>query len=834
MKPRHPLRRKRILLPGTALAAALFGWFLLPLFFPLPTSLTDNPSASPVLLDRHGKPLHHLVLPDFTRSAPVALDQVPADLVACTLAAEDKRFRSHGGIDLLATARAAKDAVFHRRSVSGASTITQQLVKLSSPAAPRTLSTKLREALLARHLEMKWSKDQIFTAYLNRLPYGNHRRGPAEAARFYFQKPLADLSLGESALLAGLPQAPSRLDPLKHPARALARRGIVLDRLAATYDASRISAARAETLNLRPLPEGHLAPWLPSSFDVQRSMFDVRCSLDSALQQDLEAIVREELDKLSTSNLKHAAVVVLDNETREILALVSSGDWRDPNGGQINGALVPRSPGSALKPFTWLLAFEKGGLHPGSIVADIPTRFRTKEGLDAPENYDRTFRGPVSVREALACSLNVPAMRALNDLGGPRPLHQLLLELDLDTIGPDPAPYGLGLTLGNAPVRLLDLTNAYATLAQGGVHREARLWMGDGRWEMADENAKPSAASQSTIHHPPSTIHNPPSTICHLSSAYLIAEILADPVARAPSFGRRGPLELPFPCAAKTGTSSDFRDNWCLGFTGRFTVGVWAGNFDNSPMKGISGVAGAGPVFHRTMLRLHREEKPQWLERPAGLVEVAIDPLTGKKMADLSFVASAEKDGRPVLRSFSEERWQMADEKAKGTVASASTIYHPRSTIYDPPSFFAEATKDRSTICLLPADRLPLASSPSDRDAEGRVLLDSSYSQWFASEHNRRRSQFAIAIDRPAELPLRILAPRDGTTYLLDPELPNGGVLHLATNLPGQATWSSETLEVTPGGVEALVRLKPGSHVLTATDKRNGVRRDVTIQVEQR
>ena len=769
MKPRRSLRRKRVLLPGTALAAALFCWFLLPLFFPLPAALTDNPSASPVLLDRHGKPLHHLVLPDFTRSTPVALDQVPADLVACTLAAEDKRFRSHGGIDLLATARAAKDAVLHRRSVSGASTITQQLVKLSSPAAPRTLRTKLREALLARHLEMKWSKDRILTAYLNRLPYGNHRSGPAEAARFYFQKPLADLSLGESALLAGLPQAPSRLDPLKHPARALSRRGIVLDRLAATYDASRISAARAEPLNLRPLPDKPLAPWLPASFGG--SIATTRLSLDAALQQDIEAIVREELDKLSTSNLKHAAVVVLDNDTREILALVSSGDWRDPNGGQINGALVPRSPGSALKPFTWLLAFEKGGLHPGSIVADIPTRFRTKEGLDAPENYDRTFRGPVTVSEALACSLNVPAMRALNDLGGPRPLHQLLLELGLDTIGPDPAPYGLGLTLGNAPVRLLDLTNAYATLAEGGIRRAPTLSL-DSRFDVQR-------------------------SMFDVRSAYLIAEILADPVARAPSFGRRGPLELPFRCAAKTGTSSDFRDNWCLGFTGKFTVGVWAGNFDNSPMKGLSGVAGAGPVFHRTMLRLHRDEKPEWLERPPGLVEVALDPLTGKKVGD--------------------GRLEMADEKARGTVTSSSPIPHPPSAIYH-----------------LPSDRLPLASSPSDRDAEGRVLLDSSYSEWFASEHNRRRSRFAIAIDRPAELPLRILAPRDGTTYLLDPELPNGGVLHLATNLPGQATWSSETLEVTPGGVEALVRLKPGSHVLTVTDKRNGGRRDVTIRVEQR
>ena len=768
MNPRPFLRRKRFLLPGLALALGLIAWHGLPRFFPLPAGLETAAPASPVLLDRHGRPLHHLVLPDFTRRAPVPLAEIPADLVACTLAAEDKRFRSHGGIDLLATARAARDAVLRRGPVSGASTITQQLVKLASPPAPRGLRTKLREALIARHLEIRRGKDEILAAYFDRLPYGNRRSGPAEAARFYFQKPLADLSLAECALLAGLPQAPGRLDPLRHPDRARARRDTVLRRLAAAgkYDTSRISAALAEPLRLRPLPEDRLAPWLPASVDAPPG--GLRLTLDAELQRDLEAIVREELAPLADSHLKHAAVVVLDHRDRGVLALVSSGDWNDPAGGQINGAFLPRSPGSALKPFTWLLAFEKGGLHPASIVADIPTRFRTEQGLDAPENYDRSFRGPVTVREALACSLNVPAMRALNELGGPRPLHALLRGLGLDSIGPDPAPYGLGLTLGNAPVRLLDLANAYATLAQGGVHRQARLWMADGRWQMADENAV--TASPSTIHHPPSTIFSP-------ISAFLIADILADPLARAPAFGRGGPLELPFRCAAKTGTSSDFRDNWCLGFTADFTVGVWAGNFDNSPMKGLSGVAGAGPIFHRTMLRLHRDATPRWLERPDGIVDAAIDPLTGKRLA---------------------------------------------------------ATPGGPPLQPLPADRLPLPASRADRDEAGRVLLDLSYSEWFASAHNRRRADFALAADRPAEQPLRILAPRDGATYVLDPELPNGGTLPLATNLPAHAEWSSTTLRIVRTGTEAAARLEPGRHVLSATDRRNGTRRDVTIEVERR
>ncbi len=748
-KPRRWFRRKRIILPGMALAAGLFCWFILPLFFALPSALSENPSASPVLLDRNGEPLHHLVLPDFTRSSPVNLEDLPADLVACTLAAEDRRFRSHGGVDLLAMARAAKDALLHRRAVSGASTITQQLIKLSSPPAPRSLKTKIREALLARRLEMSWSKDQILVAYLNRLPYGNHRSGPAEAARFYFQKPLADLSLAESALIAGLPQRPSFLNPIKYPERAISRRDVVLGRLATnqTCDPARLEAAAVEPLQLRPLPENPVAPWLPNTLATWGNAEVPRCTIDRNLQADVETIVHEELAKLATSNLKHAAVVVLDNRSREVLALVSSGNWRDPNGGQINGALMPRSPGSALKPFTWLLAFQKGGLHPASIVADIPTRFRTEQGLDAPENFDRSFRGPVSVRQALACSLNVPAMRALNDIGGPRPLHELLLALGMDSIGPDFHAYGLGLTIGNAPVRLLDLTNAYATLASAGRYLPVVLF--------------------------PSKDRPEDKTLFTARDAYLIADILSDPLARAPSFGRGGPLELPFRCAAKTGTSSDFRDNWCLGYTADFTVGVWAGNFDNSPMKGLSGVAGAGPIFHRAMERLHRDHAATWPAEPAGLVHLTVDPLTGK-------------------------------------------------------------SSPTGLATLIPADRLPLPSSDTDRNSEGKVLLDATFAEWLDSPHNRRRSDFALAKDEPSSVPLRILAPREGSTYILDPELPNGGLLHLASNLPGQAEWSSSTLQLSPGKPEPIARLTPGHHILIATDSRSGAKQEVRIRVEQR
>ncbi|MGL5017265.1 MAG: transglycosylase domain-containing protein, partial [Luteolibacter sp.] len=289
-------------------------WFALPFAVPLPVKLLKTAEASPVLLDRHGGPILHLTLPDSTRSSPLEADEIPADLVACTLAAEDKRFHTHGGIDPLATLRAGRDFLAKRRVVSGASTITQQLIKITSPPAARNPATKLREALAARRLEMTWSKRQILTAYLNHLDYGNLRIGATEAARFYFQKPLADLSLGECALLAGLPQSPSRLNPIRHPQRAIVRRHTVLERLAATgeYDAARIAAARAEPLSLRPLVEMKNAPWLSQ---ISNPKSQIQTTLDLPLQRDFEMIVREETARLKDANLRHAAIVAIHNPT---------------------------------------------------------------------------------------------------------------------------------------------------------------------------------------------------------------------------------------------------------------------------------------------------------------------------------------------------------------------------------------------------------------------------------------------------------------------------------------------------------------------------------------
>lgn len=754
---RFRLTRRRVSILGLlGLLGWLALWFGAPWLVSTPVGLLEKPEVSPVVLDRHGEVIRHGVLPDFTRSAPVGLAEVPEDLVACTLAAEDKRFFRHGGVDLLAAGRALGGAVVRGRVDSGASTITQQLVKIASPPGPRALRVKVREALGARRLEMEWSKERILEAYLNRLNYGCQRLGPAEAARWYFQKPLADLSLAECALLAGLPQAPGRLNPLTNPSGALARRNTVLTRLARIggTEQVRIAAAMAEPLNLRPLRERSAVPWLAGGA-AESPDGPVRTTLDLKVQRMADSVVGEETAKLKSSNLRHAAVVVIDNPTGEILALVSSADWEDPRGGQINGALAPRSPGSALKPFTYLLAMERTGAIPGTLLADVPSQFRTPQGLNLPENYDHGYRGPVTLRTALACSLNVPALRQLNDLGGPEPLFGLLEKLDVVDGSTDPAVCGLGLTLGNAPVRLLDLTNAYAGLARGGLHRPALLFLESG--------AQPPSFRFATA-----------------GNVWLITHVLSDPEARVPAFGAGSPLELPFPCAVKTGTSTDFRDNWCVGYTPDFTVGVWAGNFENQPMKGISGVAGAAPIFHRVMVECQRMKAPRDFGRPENIVDFTIDTRTGKRLADSC----------------------LSDPHARREVA--------------------------------PADRLPPPATRFDYTADGRALLPPLYATWFGSRHNLRRGELALDPAPGVLEPLRIITPADGAAFLLDPEIPSGSDrLRPVTNLPGVAEWTSPTLRIEPGEPEPVVRLVPGTHTLTATDRRTGERRSLTITVKE-
>lgn len=733
------------------LGLAALTWALLPFAFRVPTGLEKPPLPSPQVLDREGIVLDQFPRPDHFRHQPVSFDELPPALLHATLAAEDKRFFQHDGMDLFATARATRDWMRSRRVVSGASTITQQLVKISSPPARRSLKTKFREAFTARRLEALWSKEQILTAYFNRLDYGNHRQGCREAAWFYFGKPLADLSLGECALLAGLPQSPSLHNPKRNPKSALKRRNWILDRMAEVfdYDPIQVALAKSEPLQLYRVVEKNAAPHLSAQLQKQAETASIQTTLDAAAQASINGIVREELARLSESNAQHAAVVVIDNATGDILALVGSGDFHDPEGGQIDGTIAPRSPGSALKPFTYLLSIERKGQSPGSLIADIPTPYRTEEGLDLPKNFDHIHYGPVTMRHALANSLNVSALRSLNDLGGPAPLHRFLLDLGLTTLEQPAAEYGLGLTIGNAEVKLLELTNAYATLARLGSHLPARL--------------HPSAIPA-------------PTKLTTPQAAYLIADVLSDNAARSAAFGNRSSLRLPFRCAVKTGTSSDFRDNWCLGYTADVTVGVWVGNFDNSPMRGVSGVSGAGPIFQRTMLALHEGRTPRWMDQPPGLTEITIDARTGHR-----FLNDPPRDQPFVKRE----------------------------------------------LCL--EKELPLPVQEGDYDHKGRALLDARFHDWYHSPDNTRSDHLALSKELPLNLTPKIISPMPTATYLLDPELPSGGrFLKLLSNLPTGAKWSSPTLHIEGD----TAHLEPGRHEITLTDPKSGRAISHKIRVE--
>lgn len=562
---------------------------------PLPADLETTPPSSVVYLDRNGFPLRRSLVEN-RHAIPLTLDAVPERLIDAVVAAEDRRFFSHTGVDWWAVVRAAWNNVRAGHITSGASTITQQLVKLADPR-PRTLGTKLLEAVRAMRLEREWTKEEILLAYLNRLDFGNLNVGCEAAANDYFGKPTADLSLAECAFLAGLPQSPTRLNPRRNLAASIARQQTVLRRMrdAGLVKEAEYHRARMEPLRLLERGRDFLTPHfvdLVQAIEPDRSG-EIHTTVDLALSRFVEGEIADQLAKLKARNVGQAAAVILDNHTGDVLALVGSGDYFAPGEGQVNGALAVRSPGSALKPFTYLLAMEHGD-SPESVVLDTPVEYPTPTGIYRPENYDRAYHGAVSFREALACSLNVAAVRVLDSVGGADPLRDRLQRCGLTTLTAEPGTYGLGLTIGNAGVKLLELTNAYACLARMGVFLP---------WRVISDQPE-----------------GMPRPVCDPRAARMIADILSDNDARARAFGIDSPLRFDFPVACKTGTSSDFRDNWAIGYTPEFTVGVWCGNFDGSPMREVSSASGAAPILHAIFEHLHARFGTTWYSEPVEIV----------------------------------------------------------------------------------------------------------------------------------------------------------------------------------------------------------------------
>ena len=699
------------------------------------------------------------------------LADIDPDLIRAVLAVEDERFYRHHGVDARATARAFRDNLRAGRVVSGASTITMQTARLLRDI-PRTWSGKIRQALWALRLEAHLEKGSILEIYLNRLPLGQGAIGVAAAASLYFDASASELSLGRAALLAALAHAPSQDNPLVDAARAQRRRAAVLARLLEVGYATPADVERA--LAEPVLERNRRAPFLAPHFTTRALLWveegggaasgRLRTTLDLSLQEGMEAEVRHTVDMLADRRAEHAAALVLDNESGSILAWVGSPDFWADTAGQVDMVVSRRQPGSALKPFLYALAFERG-YSAATILPDLPTTYSTAAGLYEPRNYDRRFRGPVRAREALASSYNVPAVELAHRLGAGSFLAALR-RAGFASLEAGAEHYGIGLALGNGDVTLLELANAYRALVSGGVWRPYRWLLDD-----AAADAPPSLPGRGVPDGPESERR-----VVSERAAYLVLDILSDPVARAPGFGPVTPFDFPFPVAVKTGTSRRFTDNWAVGVTRRFTVAVWAGNFSGRPMAGVSGITGAGPLLQRAVLLAARYYPPGTLPVPAdaGLVPVRVCRLSGLRAGPdcPGMVEWFRPGGEPVREC--------------------------------------------------------------DWHRGGRTVLPVEYAEWLdvhAEEVGALHAAvYAPESDSEAEQPLRIVSPLDGDRY----EVPPGAdaryasiALRAVGAAAGAVRWFVDDVEV----FSPRWRLAPGSHTIRA-ETRSGDRDQVGIVVE--
>ncbi|MCC2957451.1 penicillin-binding protein 1C [Massilia sp. IC2-477] len=542
------------------------------------------------LLDRNGVALDSVRVDLKARRGNwVSLADISPALGVAVLQAEDQRFMQHGGIDLRAAGQAAWDNLFRQRP-RGASTITMQLAglldaELRAAKDGRSWMQKFDQVLAAREIEAGWSKQQILEAYLNLVTFRGELQGVGAASRALFNKAPSGLDGTESAILAALLRAPSAAP------KAVARRACQLAKeLKLPGDCTAVEWRAAVAL-ARPAPaaQANTPPALRRLLGNAGS--GVRTTLDARVQAAALDALRRHVRELAERNVGDGAVVVIDNASGELLAYVAN-----TGKGEVDGVAAPRQAGSTLKPFLYQLALERRLLTAASLLDDSPVDIALGGASYVPQNYDRAFRGYASVRTSLASSLNVPAVRTLLLAGGER-FHERLRALGIGTLSEDADFYGPSLALGSSDVTLLELSNAYRTLANGGRQGTPTL--------------RPRAKE-------------PLIRLLDPAATFVIGDILADRGARSPTFGLRSDLATAYWSAVKTGTSKDMRDNWCIGYTDRYTVGVWVGNFNGQPMWDVSGVSGAAPVWRDVMDFLHRDRPGRQAAAPAGVVRKAV------------------------------------------------------------------------------------------------------------------------------------------------------------------------------------------------------------------
>lgn len=564
------------------------------------------------LLDRHGVPLQTLRVDPTVRRLPwVPLQDLSPALLQAIVVSEDRRFWEHGGVDWAAAARSAWANLINTRT-RGASTLTMQLAGLiddglARPPGGRSAWQKLGQVVVAQRLERQWTKAQILEAYLNAVPWRGELVGVGALSQTLFGKHPSGLDAQEAAIAAALVRGPNA------GAERVAERACgVLQAL--QQDCRGVAALAAQALLRRggmPLGE-QLAPHYARLALRRDGPAAQRSTLDARVQRLAVQLLRQQLAELQGRNVEDGAVLVLDNASGEPLAWV--GAHGDSAAAQVDGVLARRQPGSTLKPFVYGLAFERRLLTPASLLDDSPAEIATGSGLYLPQNYDRQFKGLVSVRTALGASLNIPAVR-VGAMLPPDALHQRLNALGFN-LEESAGWYGASLALGSADVTLLALANAYRTLANGGVHAPPAL---------------------------PGLARAAPRRVLAAGAAYQVTDILADNNARVRTFGFDSHLRTRGFAAVKTGTSKDLRDNWCVGFSDRHTVAVWVGNASGAPMHDVSGISGAAPIWHALVQHLQHGQTSQAPVAPASLRRARVEYADAPEPArDEWFVAGTE------------------------------------------------------------------------------------------------------------------------------------------------------------------------------------------------
>jgi penicillin-binding protein 1C len=766
------IRSRRFLIAPVLAGTLAAAWIRLG---PVPADLLAAPDRSTVVLDRDGAPLYEARSSAGTRSSQLKPSELPPALAHATIAAEDRRFFNHPGIDPLAFGRAVVRNIRAWAIVEGGSTITQQTAKiLLDRRSPRRRSrgplSKVQEGVLALRLEHRLTKNEILGLYLNIAPYGNQVVGAGRASEVYFGVQPSLLTVAQAAFIAALPQRPSAYNPYNDPRPALRRQRRIIDALVRQKQitADEAHTARSERLRIEPAARAFAAPHFVEMVLAAHSggrPARLQTTLDSTLQSTVVDIVRAHRDLLLKHGGHNVAVVVLDNRTAEWLAWEGSGDYFDKDhGGAINGGIALRQPGSALKPFVYALGFEAGET-PATVLPDVPSSYPTGQPgiVYTPRNYDGTFHGPLRARQALAGSQNVPAVALASRTGVPD-LLRLLRSAGFTGFDKTASHYGLGIALGNAEVTLADLVGAYAVFARGGVWRRPQALVGS------------SASDTRRVMSP--------------HASFWVTDILSDDDARAYVFGRGGSLEFPFPVAVKTGTSQAYRDNWTVGYTREVTVGVWVGNFDRRPLIGSSGVTGAAPIFHAVMLAAqrhvygHEESHVDLVARPADLRESTVCSLSGMRAGAACPIRRAEwlpPDFSPLPCS-----WHHASEEGLLTMwpdeyrswAVGRGLLQPERTLS------AAATGS-------PAHSL----SPSNRGAAATRRFE-------------------------------VVSPPDGATYLIDPTLRSDfQTLPLrAVGSTGELEWTVNGRRLRQGSRQPVAwPLERGTHVIRARDARGRI-----------